>query len=111
MIQTRLLQCQHVTAHATDDGSRFGASHTVLMTRREYKCHLEATSSLTDLCHLTRMRLFITPSIGEMLALTFVRRTTMKPSRMLVAAGCALVLFGTAPAALAQRGGGGHGGG
>jgi hypothetical protein len=35
----------------------------------------------------------------------------MKPTRMLVAAGCAAVLLGTAPVAFAQRGGGGHGGG
>jgi hypothetical protein len=35
----------------------------------------------------------------------------MKPTRMLVAAGCAVVLLGTTPAAFAQRGGGGHGGG
>ena len=38
----------------------------------------------------------------------------MNISRMLVAAGCAVALLGTAPAALAQRGGGhggGHGGG
>jgi PEGA domain len=35
----------------------------------------------------------------------------MKATRMLVAAGCAVVLLGTAPVAFAQRGGGGHGGG
>lgn len=35
----------------------------------------------------------------------------MKPTRMLVAAGCAVLLLGTAPVAFAQRGGGGHGGG
>ena len=35
----------------------------------------------------------------------------MKTTRMLVAAGCAVVLLGTAPVAFAQRGGGGHGGG
>ena len=34
----------------------------------------------------------------------------MTPTRMLVAAGCAVVLLGTAPVAFAQRGGGGHGG-
>jgi hypothetical protein len=33
----------------------------------------------------------------------------MKSSRMLVAASCAVLLLGGAPAAFAQRGGGGHG--
>ena len=35
----------------------------------------------------------------------------MKSSRMLTAIACAVVLFGSTPAAFAQRGGGGHGGG
>src|SRR5262245_54412714 len=61
--------------------------------------------------HSTRTCLLIAPSIGEVLALLLVRRTAMKPSRMLMVAGCAVILLGTAPAAFAQRGGGGHFGG
>src|SRR5262245_784026 len=38
-------------------------------------------------------------------------RIPMKPSRMLVAASCVVILFGTAPEVFAQRGGGFRGGG
>src|SRR4029453_3003592 len=69
-----------------------GVSH--LSVRRDGACQLR-DSLAKDLR--------LPPQKGE---------TAMKISRMLVAAGCAVVLLGTAPAAFAQRGGGGgHGGG